>query len=151
MLSPPCYGRRPPDCLRCFPIRYSCSGTVCLFAYLAAPQGLDFGLRWRVEIVEMRSDKLMIANAHRGEPEHISLIVFSNRRQKRSQDFTLTTQSHLPLPVLLNFAVTNSPIYKPANIPQFQFPCRTFSSSFNRTFSYYPASPLPPTRGPFLK
>lgn len=100
-----------------------------------------------MEIVETRCDLLMIMIAHRSKRVYVCVILFSTRMEYRLKDFTLPTQFHLLLPVLLYGTLTDSPIYKPAKMPRFKFPSRAIASNFDRAFLYRPTDNMPLTRG----
>ena len=50
----------------------------------------------------------------------------------------MSAHLHLLVPALLNLALTDGPIDKPAKLSTLKFPCRAISSDLHRTFPYYP-------------
>lgn len=66
------------------------------------------------------------------------LCLFLARKEGR-KDLACSANHHLFLPVFLDNAFTNRPVYKPADLPGPEFPSRTLFFSIWRALLYHPA------------
>src|SRR4030042_6052848 len=55
------------------------------------------------------------------------------------KNFAFSTDLHFVAPAILRFPSANGPVDKPAEMPYFEFPCRTNLASLRRTVLNLPA------------